>query len=392
MDNISDKGVEFTFGKGKTTDKKETEKVIDETVVVTDVAETELKNEPVKSYVVDSEEDLNSSYVDVKSVTIKLVKNYSLFRKVNDKHMPKRRDYIGSSVVSSRTLASNPKEIEKYFPNIVGIPANHSEFMLRVKQYLNNIRVHVDEIGRKFDISFRYDTKRDYIKFLKEEEAIENAYNSINRKDTSSIKKALEEKIYKLNLLESRKCEFGTPVNIEDYIMYRHCLLYKDVAKDIALINSDSTIRFYFEDDKKEENKLKQHRIEIKNAKFNYVKCCSDDALFDAVFVQYCALSNISVLSARSMDRLSKEIQLDKFSTDEPKKFNALCNNKDIKIASLIENLIAIGELIRPQYSQNVLTTDGDLIGANNIEAIAWFKNPLNTEAVNVYMNKLKNI
>lgn len=384
MDNTSKGSVEFSFNKAKTTnDKEEQDKVLEE------IKEVEQKL-ITDNVVTENEEDLNLSYTDERSVTIKLVKNYSLFRKVNDKAMPKRRDYLGSSVISSRTLASNPRELEKYFPNIVGVPANHQDFMIRVKKYLNNIRVHVDELGRKFDISFRYDKKKDYIKFLKEEEAIEREFNLINRQDNAAIKKAVALKIHKLNLLESRKWEFGNPVNVEDYLMYRHCLLYKDVAKDIALINSDPNVRFYFEDDKREENKLKQHRIEIKNAKFNYVKCCSDNDLFDAVYIQYCVLNNLPILSSMKSDKLTREIQLDKFSTDEPKKFNDILNNKDVKIASLIENLIAVGELIRPQYSQNIMTNEGELIAANMIEAISWFKNPTNTDAVNVYKNRLK--
>lgn len=384
MDNTSKGSVEFSFNKAKTTnDKEEQNKVLEE------IKEVEQKL-MTDNTVTENEEDLNISYTDERSVTIKLVKNYSLFRKVNDKAMPKRRDYLGSSVISSRTLASNPRELEKYFPNIVGVPANHQDFMIRVKKYLNNIRVHVDELGRKFDISFRYDKKKDYIKFLKEEEAIEREFNLTNRQDIAAIKKAVALKIHKLNLLESRKWEFGNPVNVEDYLMYRHCLLYKDVAKDIALINSDPNVRFYFEDDKREENKLKQHRIEIKNAKFNYVKCCSDNDLFDAVYIQYCVLNNLPILSSMKSDKLTREIQLDKFSTDEPKKFNDILNNKDVKIASLIENLIAVGELIRPQYSQNIMTNEGELIAANMIEAISWFKNPVNTDAVNVYRNRLK--
>lgn len=383
MSNNSDKGVEFTFNKSKTTDIETND------INPKEIAEIE---EAVKDPINEVVEDLSQPYTDTRSVTIKLIKSYSLFRKVNEKAMPKRRDYIGSSVISSRTLASNPKEIEKYFPNIIGIPANHSDFMLRVKQYLNNIRVHVDELGRKFDISFTYDKKEYYNNFIKEEEEIEREFNATNRQDIQAIKKAVENKVYKLNILESKKCLFGNPVNIEDYLMYRHCLLYKDVAKDIALINSDPNVRFYFEDDKKEENKLKQHRLEVKNAKFNYVKCCIDSSLFDAVFIQYCVLNNLPVLSSMNADKLTREIQLDKFSTDEPKKFNEIFNNKDIKTISLIENLIARGELIRPQYSQNILTNEGDLIAANMIECIAWFKNPANAEAVNIYNNKLRNI
>lgn len=380
MGNTSESGIEVTFNKSKTTnDKEETvEKVVEEVID--------------KQEEVEIDDELDLVYTDIRSVTIKLVKNYSLFRKKNDKHMPKRRDYIGSSINSSRVLASNPKELEKYFPNIVGVPANNADFMIRVKQYLNNIRIYVDEIGRKFDVSFIYEKKRDYLRFLREEEEIEKEYNLVNKQDISALRKALDIKITKLNVLETKKCMFGNPMNVEDYLMYRHCLLYKDVAKDISLINSDSNIRFYFEDDKREENKLKQHRLEVKNAKINYVKCLSDDNLFDAVYIQYCVLNNLPLISSMALDRLTREVRLDEFSTAEPKKFNSIMKNKDIKLASAIEHLIARGELIRPQYSQNILNTDGDLIGANMIETIGWFKNPNNTELVNVYMNKLKNI
>ena len=57
-----------------------------------------------------------------------------------------------------------------------------------------------------------------------------------------------------------------------------------------------------------------------------------------------------------------------------------------------IELLIARGELIRYKDNQNIMSIDGELIGANIGEAVAWFKNVNNTSAVNAYYNKLKNI
>ena len=54
--------------------------------------------------------------------------------------------------------------------------------------------------------------------------------------------------------------------------------------------------------------------------------------------------------------------------------------------------LIARGELNRLQYNQNITTADGELIGANMKEAVAWFKNPNNTSVVNALLNRLNNI
>lgn len=336
-------------------------------------------------------DDEEQEYTEEKTITISLVKSYSLYRKANDKVLPKRRDYIGGSVSSSRILASNKEEVEAYFPNIIGLSPNNPEFVNRVKLYLNNIRIPVDELGKQFNISFHYYHKKDYIRIKKEEEKIENTYQKADRSSIKKIKDALKEKISRINVLESTKHKYGYPLNVDDYLMYRHCLLYDNIAKDISLINADPSIRFYFKDDTKEEEKLKKYRQEINKAKANYVTCLSDDKLFDAIYIQYCSINNLPVLASLAEDRMNREIKLDKFSTEEPIKFNALFNNKDIKLMADIELLISRGELIRSQYNQNISTPEGEFIGANLKETIAWFKNPLHLEAVNVLMNKLKN-
>lgn len=350
---------------------------------------------PVKEEVAETKtfcDDSDMEYTDRRTVTISLVKNYSLYRKANDKVLPKRKDYIGSSVASSRTLSSNKDEVEAYFPNIVGVMPNNESFLTRVKQYLNNIRIPVDELGRTFDISFYYNHKRDYDRIKAEEDRIEAKYQATNRQDITALKAALKEKITEINILESTKFKFGRPLNVEDYLMYRHCLLYKDVAKDIALINADSSIRFYFKDDQKEAERLKKYRTEVNKAKVNYVACLADDTLFDAVYTQYCVLMNLPILSSLAEDRFEREIKLDKFSTSEPIKFNKIYGNKDIKLMATIEQLIARGELMRSQYNQNIVSPEGEFIGANITEAVAYFKNPENTSVVNAYYNKLKNI
>lgn len=386
MDTNSDKSMKFGFGqpKAENVEQKEdnTTSPVEETVAV---------NNPIEDDVTIGEE-LDAEYTDRKTITISLVKNYSLYRKANDKVLPKRKDFIGSSVYSSRIMSANKEEVDTYFPNIIGLSPSDPNFVMRVKQYLNNIRIPVDELGRVFDISFHYNHKRDYYRITKEEEKIENEYQRADRQTITKLKAALKEKITKLNVLESSKCKLGYPINVDDYLMYRHCLLYNDVAKDIALINSDSSIRFYFKDDKKEAEKLRKYRAEVTKAKSNYVTCLADSELFDAIYIQFCVINNLPVISSLAEDKLEREIKLDRFSSEEPIKFNKIFNNKDVKLIATIEKLIARGELIRSQYNQNITSPDGELIGANIGEAIAWFKNPNNANIVNAYYNKLKNM
>lgn len=336
-------------------------------------------------------EDLSLPYVQRSSVTIALVKSYSLFRRANDKVLPKRNDYIGSGVTSSRVLSANKTEIETYFPNIIGVAPNNPEFVSRVKQYLNNIRITVDELGKKLDTSFHFNKKSDYLRIRKAEEAIEDAFNIARRGSVVDIKEALTTKLNAINELETSKCTLGYPLNVEEYIAYRHCLLYKDVAKDVALINSDSSIRFYFKDDAKEAEKAIKFRTEINKAKANFVNTLADDILFDAIYTQYCVASNQPVISSLAEDRIIRENKLDAYSTQEPIKFNKLFANKDVKLIGTIETLIARGELLRSQYNQNISSVDGTFIGANIKEAVNWFKHPDNAGIVDTYNNKLRN-
>ena len=372
---------QFGFGT-KAQDKEETT-----------IQEEKVMNSPVEGVEPEVEDtDLDNEYTDRRSVTIALVKNYSLYRRANDKAIANRRDYIGSSINSSTVLSSNKVEVETYFPALLGEAPNSPTFITRVKQYLNNIQIPVDEIGKTFDTTFIYNTKRDYLKVLRKEEAIEDKYNAVPKNNLKLLKEALKEKIYELNLLESSKCKLGRPMNVTDYLMYRHCLLYNDVAKDMALINSDANIRFYFKDDKKEKEKLRKLRLEANKAKQNFVACIADNTLFEAMYIQYCVTKGLPVISALAEDDFVKEQNLDKFSTEDPVKFNKIFKNSDIKLMGTIEKLIARGELIRLPHNQNIMTNEGQYLGANMSEVIAWFKNPDNTGIVTAYYNKLKNI
>lgn len=338
------------------------------------------------------QEELDKPFTYKRSITISLIQNYSLYRKANDKVLPKKRDYIGSSIRSSQVLASNRAEVEAYFPQLLGISVNNENFVTRLKQYLNNIQVPVNELGVTFDCSFRFNHKRDYFAFKAREEEIEMAYKKANKQSTKDLRAALAIKINDLNNLESEQYAVGSPVNITDYILYRHCLLYRDIAKDTALINCDPFVRFYLKDDAKDKERQQKLRQEINNAKRNYIEVIGDDEMFDAVYIQYCVVAGLPIVNSLLSERMDKESQLDKFSTSEPVKFNSIVKDRDLRIKSLIELLIARGEFVRSQFNQNITTQDGEFIGANMKEAIAWAKNPENENVLAAFKNKLKYI
>lgn len=336
------------------------------------------------------EAELNSPYTDKRNVTIAPVQQFSAYRRANIKSMPPRRNIIGSSISSTRILSSNKDEVEKYFPQIIGISPNNPEFVTRVKAYLSNISFNVQDAGSTLNISFTYDKKKDYLTIKEKEEKINAKRESVARNNTAAIKEAVKIWTQEINDLESEKAKYGHPDNIEEYLLYRHCLLYRDVAKDISLINSDSSLRFYIRDENKEAERAKRLVDERRKAMRNFLALESSDKKRNAVFIQMTVNNGGNIAEAMMKTPDQQVSALMTYLNDSPDKFNDLFEDKNVEMKSFIEALIARGELIRPEYNQQISTADGTFIGSNMNEAVAYFNNPTNKPVLEAMQNKYK--
>lgn len=335
-------------------------------------------------------DELDKEYVDKRTVTISLVHNYSNYRKVNMKVLGQRKETIGSSVRSCQILSSNADEVNAYFPALIGKSPNNPEFITGVKAWLSNIQFVVNENNVTLNTTFIYNHKSDYLKIKDAEDKINAEYDKVDRANTSAIVEALKRKIDALNTLESSKHKYGHPENLEEYLIYRHCLLYRDVAKDIALINSDANIRFYIKDEAKEAEKQKKLVEQKTRAMRNFVELNGSDSKFNAVFIQMCVVRKLNINESLLKSRSEKTNMMINFVNDNPDKFNKLVNDKNIALKAFIETLISRGELVRSEFNQQISTAEGVFIGSNINEAIAWFENPDNKELRTAYENKLK--
>lgn len=335
-------------------------------------------------------EDLTKEYVDKRTIVISLVHNYSNYRKVNMKVLGQRKETIGSSITSCRVLSSNSGEVNAYFPALVGLSPNHADFTSRVKAWLSNIQFVVNENDVPLDISFVYNTKKDYLDFKKKEDAIDEDYAKVDRTNLSAIKEAIKKRVNALNTLESEKYKVGHPVNLEQYIIYRHCLLYRDVAKDTAIVNSDPSVRFYIKDEAKEAEKQKKLTEYRMQAMRNFIELNASPTKRNAVYVAIVASRNENVSEALIKNDSEKTSYLMDYVNTYPDKFNKLFADKNITTRAFIETLIVRGELVRSEFNQQISTADGTLIGSNMNGAIAFFNNPDNKDMKDLYENKLK--
>lgn len=335
-------------------------------------------------------EDLSKKYVDKRTIVISLVHNYSNYRKVNMKVLGQRKETIGSSITSCRVLSSNSGEVNAYFPALVGLSPNHADFTSRVKAWLSNIQFVVNENDVPLDISFVYNTKQDYLDFKKKEDAIDEDYAKVDRTNLSAIKEAIKKRVNALNTLESEKYKVGHPVNLEQYIIYRHCLLYRDVAKDTAIVNSDPSVRFYIKDEAKEAEKQKKLTEYRMQAMRNFIELNASPTKRNAVYIAIVASRNENVSEALIKTDSEKTSYLMDYVNTHPDKFNKLFADKNITTRAFIETLIVRGELVRSEFNQQISTADGTLIGSNMNGAVAFFNNPDNKDIKELYENKLK--
>lgn len=335
-------------------------------------------------------EDLTKEYVDKRTIVISLVHNYSNYRKVNMKVLGQRKETIGSSITSCRVLSSNAGEVNAYFPALVGLSPNHADFTSRVKAWLSNIQFVVNENDVPLDISFVYNTKKDYLDFKKKEDAIDEEYAKVDRTNLSAIKEGIKRRVDALNTLESEKYKIGHPVNLEQYIIYRHCLLYRDVAKDTAIVNSDPSIRFYIKDEAKEAEKQKKLTEYRMQAMRNFIELNASPTKRNAVYITIVASRNENVSEALIKTDSEKTSYLMDYVNAHPDKFNKLFADKNITTRAFIETLIVRGELVRSEFNQQISTADGTLIGSNMNGAVAFFNNPDNKDMKELYENKLK--
>lgn len=335
-------------------------------------------------------DDLNAQYVDKRSVTISPVHNYSAYRNANRRALGARKNVIGSSVTSCQILSSNREEVEAYFPQLIGLSPNNPDFVSRVKAYLSNIQFNVSDNDTTLDTTFIYNHKSDYLRIQAEEDKINETYDKVNRADLSAIKDAVRVYVDAMNTLESTKHKYGRPNNLQEYLMYRHCLLYKDVAKDIALINSDSSLRFYIKNEAREAEKQKKLILQKKTAMRNFIELNGSDSKRTAVYINMVVSNNGNVADALLKSKEEQEAALMDYVNNSPDKFNKLFEDKHSITKSFIETLIVRGELIRAEFNQQISSADGTFIGSNINEAVAYFDNPDNKAIRDAYENKLK--
>jgi hypothetical protein len=330
---------------------------------------------------------------------------------------------IGTSVTSVNKMMANAEEQKVLMPDIIAISSNSADWNKQLKDYWNSFSIDIAENGKELEIGFVYDIngldKKDYItqinkgidkekdKLTKDEdlkryidkriEAVIHGFN-INIKNAQQIKNSLSrqktiDNAYRIKYdnivkLESERYKVGTPINAFEYMLYRYCLVYGDVANDFSLVSKSPKIRFYLhsEEDIKKMKKAKQESDRSRTRLLLEVTD-SVESMEDLLY----AMGEGDNIPTDDVDLYEK---IEKLSLSRASDFMRFANNKDLPILGKIEKYIASGIFTRHIGSSAVfLSTDMEKPIGNNIdEVLAYFKNAANKAVVKELETKYKNL
>jgi len=306
----------------------------------------------------------------------------------NVKFMPEVKSRVGASINAVVKIKENMEEWYKYMPSILNARSNSDDFNKLFDLYLNNISHIVSEGGDKLEAGFIFSNKKVAEAHSKASAAIYDEFNKADKSRPELRDQAFKTRDEKIVALEQRQYKVGTPINVSEYLLWRYCIHYGDVANDIALINKSGAIRFYLQDPKLEEYKRKVMFDYRKEATLKYVELLKDTSKINNLLWIY--LDGATDVTA--LNEMEKVDRVEAFKNDNPERFIKTIEDKDLEIKATIQMMIYFGVLRRLSGSDVIVDENNDIIGNNTRDAIIFFKNTEKNKAnITRFNAKLKN-
>lgn len=296
---------------------------------------------------------------------------------------------IGSSLSAVNSMVAKGEEMRVLLPSILGTDPLSSklDWEASVKNYWHGFSVDIPIGGRLLDISWNID-----INDPNKKEAIEalraDAKSIKTNKDLLNYLFAINQTTKQPNVTEEYLFRYATPSNIEDYLLWRWCLIYRRVLNpdaDPEILDRNPDIDFFLYDPaitkRKSENNLK----ETQAAMVAYLDLITkSDAKDDVLFV--------FGENPLTWDAFDKDQKLYTLYQTQPKRFVEVVKDKNLTIKSRIERYINVGLLNR--LAGTGIVTDGadpSIILGNNInEVVSYFNNEIYKTFITEYAAKYK--
>lgn len=323
--------------------------------------------------------------------------NPSVFQVLNQEAMGEYTRKLGSAVNVVNTLCSLTEEMKVLLPTILGVsPDNTSvNWQAKVSNYWHNFSLEVLQSGLKFNISIVFNLKD--TNDTKRIKALNSILSKLKVKEDASLEakeKALVDYIFgtddkgNRNVSEEEMYQYGTPVNLEDYLAWRYCLLTSQVANRPEDVFKSNKIRFYLHNDEEAKKTKKDAMLKANSAIKDYVALVGKDnsvAIMSAICIAKKLVSWSEYKELSDEDKSALVLQL---ATDKPIDFLTISKDKNLVVRSKLQSYIYAGLLNElPSSAIIVDATDPSKVLGDNMEDAITF---ISSEANKAYVSELE--
>lgn len=330
-----------------------------------------------------------------RGVFLGVVHTKSNYIKANVKNIPDIPKVLTGARGTIGAFASARNLAKSLLPSELGINTFAPTWNKTVNDYLSAYMRSIPDAGTKLDISFDFVDENAMKYYETQLEKIESVYTNSLKETTTGKKESdlFNNKCDKIYTLEDEinevdvngKPKYGQPVNKGEYILWLYAFKHSHVANRIDDVDKSRNIRFYLSDEK--ENKKKNDRtFKLKFEAGTLLRNILDDKE---------KVDNLLVIYGKQIsDEMEKHKAL-AFETDHnPEKFITLANDKNLNVKATITRMVHVGLL--KQLEGSAIIVDGIdssiIIGHTMDEAVTFFADVTNKQAVSEYKAKLKGL
>lgn len=227
--------------------------------------------------------------------------------------------------------------------------------------------------------------------------AVQDYFRNINTKippEGLRLNIALEDEgpLYKTDE-EGEVVSVNMPINIRDYVIYRHALGHIEVGENEEEAEKYEHVRFYVDDTEGKSAIAADLNEREDRARLSYYEIAEDKSKIDHMLV-------LLGVSPKKMKLDDKKVELKKFATidaelsadantDRLDRFINMAEDKDLQIKYQIEEMVRVDVLERVGQ-RIVIKESGEEIGGDLKEATLWFKDKGNSQEVNILKARYK--
>jgi len=299
------------------------------------------------------------------------------------------KEKIGSVYKSNGSILRglNKHEEKLYLPRILGISKDDVNFEKKAEEYWLDLSVAIpanDKNGKggglRLEVGFEYESEKDA------QEGRDEATKEAKRY------KRWEESIIGKTNLKTRRFEedfsvrqtVGTPMNINNYIFYRYCLAFSQVALDIKYIHRSAKIKYYIVD--AGVTIKADHRMAMakKDATLKYAELIGDrERVKFVIAIMHKEIENLRKSENKDFPAKTNDEQdllLFEIINKYPVQFTLVVDDKKLAKKAMVEQCINYDVLRRIPHTDTIYYGDNVKIGSNIDEAIMFLEDEKNLE------------